>query len=498
MRESLNALDRAITWLAPQWGARRALARARLDAVRAYFDGATVGRRGASIRRSIADANAVSARALPRLRSGARDLVRNNAHARRAVEAIVSNTIGKGITPQFMRGDAAADDIAALAKAHLLTTDCDADGRLTYAGLQSAAFAAMVEGGEVLVRRRWRRTADGLAVPVQFQLLESEYLDDTKDGPTPSGGRIIQGVEYDAIGRRRQYWLYREHPGSQRFHALSDPVPARDVAHLYRLDRPGQVRGIPWLSTVMLTLADFADYQDAQLVRQKMAACYVAFVKESFDGAIPNLGQNDDEDLIDSFEPGMVERLPPGTDVSFGNPPGVEGYSEYTRETLRAAAAGMGISYEAMTGDLKGVNFSSGRMGHLEFQRNIDRWRALLFIPQFCAPLERWFLDAAALGGADVEGVEVRHVPPRREMVDPTKEARADKDEIRAGTKTLSQTIRERGRDPREHLTELAADMAMLDELGLTLDSDARKRTATEPPPEDPGDEDADADRRAA
>ncbi|MCK9494147.1 MAG: phage portal protein [Dehalococcoidia bacterium] len=496
MSDQLSALERAITWLSPQWGARRALARARLDAVRAYFDGATVGRRGASIRRSIADANTVSARSLPRLRSGARDLVRNNAHARRAVEAIVSNTIGKGITPQFMRGDDVAEDIGALAKRHLLTTDCDADGRLTYAGLQSAAFAAMVEGGEVLVRRRWRRASDGLAVPVQYQLLEPEYLDDTKDGPAPNGGRIIQGVEYDANGRRRQYWLYREHPGAPRFHAISDAVPARDVAHLYRLDRPGQVRGIPWLSTVMLTLADFADYQDAQLVRQKMAACFVAFVTESFDGGLAPLGLDGEEDLIDSLEPGMIERLPPGTEVSFGNPPSVEGYSEYTRETLRAAAAGMGISYEAMTGDLKGVNFSSGRMGHLEFQRNIDRWRSLIFLPQFCSPLERWFLEAAAMTGANVEGVEVRHVPPRREMVDPTKEARADKDEIRAGTKTLSQTIRERGRDPREHLTELAADMALLDELGLTLDSDARQRVAAAG--DEPEDPEEDAGQREA
>ncbi len=500
-REMLNPLDRAIMWAAPRWGARRALARAQLRAVKAFYDGATLGRRGASIRRSIADANTVTQRSLPRLRSGSRDLARNNPHAKRAVEAIVGNVIGTGISPQFMRRDVRADDIEALAKLHLETTECDADHRHTYRGLQSIGFQSVIEGGDVLVRRRWRRMSDGLAVPVQFQLLEAEYLDESKDGPVRGGGRIIQGVEYDAIGRIRQFWLFREHPGSLRPSTQSEPVPARDIAHMLRTDRPGQVRGIPWLAPVMLALADFADFQDAQLQRQKIAACFAAFITEAFDGGgIPNsVTENDDGELIDAIEPGMLERLPPGTDVKFGNPPGVEGYSDYTRELLHTMAAGVGISYQALTGDLRQANFANGRMGHIEFQRNIDRWREMIVIPQFCRKLEGWWLEAVALTGIDVSGVTVRHVPPRREIMDPTKEGRADKDMIRSGQKTLSQVIRASGRDPVEHLTEYAEDMKLLDKLGLKLDSDARN-SQTPGGNDDPHDdaEGDDGERRAA
>ncbi|HLS32804.1 MAG TPA: phage portal protein, partial [Brevibacterium sp.] len=361
----MTALDRMIGWVSPTWAAKRALARLRAEAARAYYDGATVGRRGASIRRSAADANVITRSTLPRLRNGARDLVRNNPHARRAVEAIVANTVGTGIEPQFMRHGERADELERLEALHLDTTTCDAEGRHTYHGLVSLAFHTLVESGEVLIRRRWRRASDGLAVPVQFQVLEPDYLDQSKDSPTASGGQIVQGVEYDAIGRVRAYWLFSEHPGGDGYHLQSRPVPARDVIHALRVDRPGQVRGIPWLSPVMLRLADFADYEDAQLVRQKIAACFSAFVREPVDGFLPHGVQRDaDGDLIDRFEPGIIERLPPGAEIEFAEPPGVDGYGEYAAVSLRAIAAGMGISYAALTGDLTSVNFSSGRMGH--------------------------------------------------------------------------------------------------------------------------------------
>lgn len=477
-------------------------ARSRGRQARAYYDGATLGRRGASIRRKVGDVNTVTKMSLDRLRTGSHDLVRNNPHAARAVDAIVANSIGSGIAPQFLRPTGGSDlgplvseldrlirgrglraqaleraeDLEKLADDCLETTDADAEGRRTYHGLQDTGFRAMVVSGETLVRRRFRRLEDGLACPIQFQLLEADFLDSSKDGPTKRGGRIIQGVEFDAIGRRRAYHLYREHPGGRFASGRSDPVPASEIAHIFRTEREGQVRGIPWLAPVMLRLADWADYEDAQLVRQKIAACFVGFWKEPMPFGAPT-GEDTDPDgrTIDSFEPGMWERLPPGTEVEFGSPPEVEGVGEYAQISLRAIAAGMGISYEALTGDLRGVNFSSGKMGRLEFQRNIDRWRSLHFLPQFCDRLTSWFLDAAMLIGLDTERVTVRHIPPRREMIDPPREIRAEKDAIRSGQKTLTQVIREGGRDPVEHLTELAADNALLDSLGLVLDSDPRQ-----------------------
>jgi capsid protein len=65
--------------------------------------------------------------------------------------------------------------------------------------------------------------------------------------------------------------------------------------------------------------------------------------------------------------------------------------------------------------------------------------------------------------------------PPRREMIDPVKETEAMKSSVRAGFDSLSESVRQLGKDPKEHFSEMQKDFNMLDKLGLVLDSDPRK-----------------------
>ena len=76
---------------------------------------------------------------------------------------------------------------------------------------------------------------------------------------------------------------------------------------------------------------------------------------------------------IEAFEPGMIEYLPPGRDVKFGQPATAAGYGEYMRVQLHAVAAAVGLTYELLTGDLSQVNYSSIRAGLLEFRRRIEQ-----------------------------------------------------------------------------------------------------------------------------
>jgi lambda family phage portal protein len=167
-----------------------------------------------------------------------------------------------------------------LIKAHLDTTAIDARGRTNLYGLQW-----LVHGH----RRRSRRGAgappsapcsDGLPLPFQLEVLEPDFIDSTKDGPVANnGGYMVQGVQFDPIGRLVGYWLYSQHPGSYSGIAYeSRLVPASEIAHIFRTDRPGQARGVTWFAPVILKMRDLADYADAQLVRQKVAACFAAFI----------------------------------------------------------------------------------------------------------------------------------------------------------------------------------------------------------------------------
>ena len=479
-------LDRAVGAIAPTAGAARARARQEIAAraaATALYEGATMGRRGASFRRKSTDANAETRGQLGRLRDGSRDFVRNNPWAARGKQAIAHNVVGAGILPHADGGsDAARQTAERLMVEHFDTTAIDAHGRHDLYGLQNLIMGAVVESGEVLVRRRRRRAEDGLPLPFQLQVLEPDHLDQNRDGPQPDGQRDIQGIRYDALGRRIGYWLFPEHPGALSAGMVtgmsSRLVPAADVAHVYRMDRPGQVRGVPWLAPVMLRLRDFADYEDAQLMRQKIAACFAAFERD-VDGTGAGDpyagGGGNTEALQEHLEPGLIQKLGPGRTIEFANPPRVDGYKDYSATQLRAIATGLGITYETLTGDLSNVNFSSGRMGNLQQERNVDVWRWHLLHPCLLQPLQAWFLEAGRVSGRLQAPVGLRWTAPKREMISPQHEVPAYRDAVRTGQMTPSDLVRQSGRDPAAHWAEYQRDMEMLDALGIVLDSDARR-----------------------
>jgi len=468
---------------------------------RAEYDGASVGRRTTSWRRDGRDANSeLNTRVMLALRGMARDLVRNNPFAARGVSGIANNMIGTGITFQIYRNGKIDQPLTDLARRHFDTTACDASGRHDFYGLQVQAARTIAVSGAVVTRRRWRRGSDGLPVPFQMQVLEPDYINTQLTGPLPNGGWRIQGIEMSPIGQRTGYQMYSGHPGSLIPGSLDTTlIPATEISHCYRSLRPEDQHGESWFAPVIVRMKDFGEYEDAQLVRQKIASCFAGFRAPGDSADLPepatdsNGNPIDDEPYIAAFEPGIIETLAPGETITFNDPPGVDGYADYSRVSLQAIAAGLGVPYEVLTNDLTKVNFSSGRLGWLEFQRSLATWQWTMFIPQFCEPAGQWFLQAAAMSGVDVTGATFQWTPPRREMIDPATEVPAIRDAIRAGLQTPSGAVRERGDDPDKFFAEWAADAATLDKLGLIFDSDPRKVTqvgnslhpGATPPPED-------------
>lgn len=455
---------------------------------RMAFDGADLNRRTYGWNAVSTNSDAEYRMSGARLRDVSREMVRNKPYATRAKNAIVSNTIGGGIIPSIKADKAKRlkarleDKLSEVAD----TTAIDADGKLDLYGMQALVMKCVFESGEAIVRMRPRTRFrdDKLPMPFQLQVLEPDYLDASIDGQLPNGNVAVQGIEFDKIGRAVAYHLFQQHPGANGFTVRTDSsaVPAEFIAHVYRVDRPGQARGIPWLHSVMMRLNDLHDFLDAQLIRQKIAACFVGFVTgEDSMTEIGDLESNttDNGTVEEIFEPGMMRYLKNGQDVKFGVPPPVTDFESYLRGTLREIASGLGVSYEALTGDMSTVNFASGRMGWLEFQRNIDTWRSEMLIPQFCHRVARWFFDGAAIMGLVTPSDRVKMIwtPPRREMISPRDEVPYIGEAIRNGLTTRSEELRKRGYDPEKVDQENAEDNARADALGLKFDSDARYRS---------------------
>jgi len=472
-------LDRAIGVVSPSAELKRVRSRAAVQLLARSYEGASKGgRRTANWTSPTTDSNAALAGSLATLRARSRDLVRNNPWADRAVEILGANAVGNGIIPQ---ADRASPNFKTVENLWIDWGDqviCDADERFDFYGLQNLVMRTVVESGACLVRRRRRRANDNLPIPMQLQVLEPDFLDKTRDTLIGNNGnRIIEGIEFDKRGRRVAYWLYREHPGSNLSWSThtSVRVPAEDILHVYNVLRPGQVDGVPWGSPCIIRMRDLDEYEDAHLLRQKIAACFTAFVHDSNLDDLSN--DENEQDRIDRVEPGMIEYLSPGKSVTFGDPPAVQGYKEHTSVSLQSIAAGFGITYEALTGDYSNVNFSSGRMGWLEFHRNIGQWQNLMLIPHLCKRTWQWFNEAAVVSGRIREPARAKWTPPRREMIDPVKETEAIKRQIRNGLLSPQEAIRMFGMDVDDVLKEYIEFNKKIDDAGLKFDSDPRYRT---------------------
>lgn len=451
----------------------------------ARYDGASVSRRTAGWHTARGTGpNREIAADLSKLIDRHRDLARNNPWARRAINAIVNNWIGSGLRAQWASARRQKRWVAWFESAAV-----DADGRLDGYGMQSLIARTVVESGAALIRRRPRRVDDGYPVPLQLQVLEPDWIDRTKNEVLPNGHYIIQGVEFNALGQRVRYWLFDQHPGDAlalRVNPVSRPYDARDFAHVFRADRPGQVHGVPWGAGAMLRLRMLDDYQDAMLERMRLAACYTVFIRDT---EPPDASAGSEYEILDRLEPGAVEFLPPGKDISFAAPPQPGDDEQFVLETKLAVAADYGIPYEIMTGDLSRVNFSSARMGYQEFGRSVESWRWQLFAPQALQPVTRWFLEAEAVAGYTGRPESPLWTAPSRQIVDPAREIPAIRDAVRSGLMSLPQAIRAQGFDPEILAREHADYLAVLDALGIAFDSDARHGTSGPAPRElDPDD----------
>ena len=456
------------------------------------YDGTGGGRRALAWMPGNPGAVAALSLAQDALRAKSRDLVRRNAWAAAGIEAYVANAIGTGIKPQSMVQDQTTREAI-----HRLWWDwcgqADAAGLTDFYGLQALATRAMLEGGEALVRLRYRRTADGLPVALQIQVLEAEHLPTTLNRDLTSGNVIRAGIEFDRLGRRVAYHLYRSHPNDGMLSPMSSQggmdtvrVDASEVMHLFRPLRPGQIRGEPWLTRALVKLNELDQYDDAELVRKKTAAMFAGFITRLApeDNLMGESAANANGVALAGMEPGTLQILEPGEDIKFSAPADVgSSYAEFMRQQFRAVAAAMGITYEMLTGDLTQVNYSSIRAGLLEFRRRCEALQHGVIVHQLCRPIWRAWMDQAVLEGAiDLPGYRkdrrtyqaAKWIPQGWSWVDPQKEFNAMKLAIRAGLMSRSEAISGNGYDAEDVDREIAGDNARADALGLVFDSDAR------------------------
>ena len=164
--------------------------------------------------------------------------------------------------------------------------------------------------------------------------------------------------------------------------------------------------------------------------------------------------------------PGGIIQTPPDATVNPVNPPQFEGVVDYVRHGVRTIAAGMGLPYELVSHDLSQVNYSSARLGLLEFRRQVVALQKTLLVGQFLNKVFRRFVALEVLNGrlsVDLETLEdPTFIFTGWQPLDAEKETAADVLAISARLKSRFEVISARGRDPAEIDEEIASDPAQL------------------------------------
>ncbi|TSH93098.1 phage portal protein [Verticiella sediminum] len=485
-----------------------------------YEGGSATGHRSRNWNPSAAGPNSAATSSLTTIRRRARDAVRNDPWAKAAVERWVSNAIGTGIQPYPRHPDPSMRRLLKELWADW-SPEADADDRLDVYGLQSLAARAMFIDGEALSRLRQRRVEDGLVVPLQVQAIEGDHLPVEVTMPLAGRNELVNGVEFDSIGRRVAYHLWNRHPGDNATGALRElrRVPATEVVHAFSMLRPGQVRGVSELATVLLRLRTLDSFDDAVAFRQEVSNLFAGFLvakgsdmSQPDDPVNPMTGVDevygDDGAPLVGLEPGTMQAVPEGWDVKFATPPGApDAYGEFMRQQLMAAFASVGIPYELGSGDLRGVNDRTLRVIVNEFHRTIERFQWGFFIHQWCRPLWNAWVDMLALSGVIPMDSYIRDrrlfrrvlwVPQGWQYFNPVQDVKANTDAVRAGFISRQQIVLAQGVDPEEVAEQIREDNDQADRDGLTLDSDSRHARNKGAEPAAPSERDDDPSDPAA
>ena len=463
-----------------------------------FYDASGWGRRTHSWNPGNAGPNTIGVQTLDTLRSRARYTARNDPWAGNGIESYAANAIGTGIKPQSMHPNKTIKQ--KIQSAWLRWTDeCDSHGDCDFYGLQTLLCRELIEGGECFGRLRPQRKDSGMSVPLKIQLLESELLPTWYNIDLANGRRVRAGVELDKGHSKTGFWFLKSHPGDTIIFPNNAGVLTRvgseNVCHVFKLLRTGQLRGVPWLAPVLLRLHELNQFEDAELVKQKVAAMFVAVVKQmtgqgvfnevpDTPGKTPILPPGVGEAVM---EPGTTQYLRLNEDIEFSKPPEFNSLPEFMRLYLRSIAAGLGVTYEQLTGDLTGVNYSSIRAGLIEFWRRCEQFQHQVIVFKFCRPVWNTWIRTALISGAldysdyakdPLAFTSVKWVPPVRQWIDPAKEIGATLAAIRGGLGSRDTSASAQGSDVEEIDAENARDQERADDAGLVYDSNARDRTA--------------------
>lgn len=394
----------------------------------------------------------------PQVRSRARHLRFNDSHAANAAEIIKTALVGYGAVAASAHDDCDCRDCqdsdfsAWAAKAH-------------FPALQTEIADALVTDGEAILVLRQSETGE-----LDLQHIPAEQLDESHTVELGNGNYIAAGIEYDQNDRPVAYHFRPARPTDQ-FQTFRDPirVPAEDVIHIFRRQGAAQTRGLSWFAPCVIAINEKSQLKDAMLVNQKIQSMMVGFITDQ--NSVGGQNPFDDGEAPDlSLEPGTMRILPGGYDVKFSTPQQAQQATEIAASALREIACGLQIPEFLLSGDMRGVNYSSARTALVQFRAHIEAIQHTLLVPAFDRIWARWNLLESLRGNNHADtGTPCEWHFSKPQWVDPKSDAVATKNMLEMGLISRRQAVAQLGYDVTKIDAEIASDLEREQSLGLSF-----------------------------
>ncbi len=409
------------------------------------------------------------------LRTRARHEVANNSYARGIVLTLANDIIGTG--PRLQ----------------LLTDNADANRQIERAFNQWSKAIGLAEKLRTL---RMAQVQDGEAFAVlvnnprlptatqlDLRLVEADQV--TTPDLRWNDLHALDGIVFDDAGNPVEYHVLRQHPGDGKSLGFGyDRLPAEAVLHLFRVDRPGQNRGIPEITPALPLFAMLRDYSLATLDAAKAAAYYAGIIYTD----APASGESEAVEPLDPIEldRNMLLTMPGGwkmAQLHAEQPTGT--YAEFKREVLNEIARCLNMPFNIAAGNSSSYNYASGRLDHQTYFKSLRIDQSRIESVVLDRLLAAWFDEAALVDGLLPSGLGPIADWPHtwfwdgHEHVDPQKEANAQATRLASHTTTLADEYARKGQDWEAQLRQRAKEIALLAELGIST-------PAAVPVPNDP------------
>lgn len=284
--------------------------------------------------------------------------------------------------------------------------ECDLECTLDFYGQQGLALLSAWSSGDVFVLTPHELRSGGVN-ELKVQLIEADRVCNPQDrADTP---QCIDGIQYNGavpVG----CWVRSVHPGDNidysvptwaYYRFFDADTGRRRVLHVWNdKERPGQVRGVPFLAPVLEPLKQVARLTDAELMASVLSSMLTVFIERAAEA-----GEEEDEAVEGTdasgniaLGNGAIVDLAAGEKANAVNPlrPNVN-FDPFFMAVVKQIGAALEIPRDVLLLQFD-ASYSAARAAMLE------AWRMFLtrrwwLVQQFCQPIYALLVDEEVAAG---------------------------------------------------------------------------------------------------